>query len=173
MTKFSMLKLSLFAAVLALPSASTLNAQVMDGQAKIQVPFAFQVGTEHFAPGTYTIGMLNGFTLNVRGGGNAALVGVWLMDLSGPYAGNSGAVAPLTGGSIRGSSRCFMAPADGAEKDPCGATPASSVAAEEPGGIAASEARQKSAARWVLPRACSNRAAWPRISGSFGKRPSA
>jgi len=73
MTKFSMLKLSLFAAVLALPSASTLNAQVMDGQAKIQVPFAFQVGTEHFAPGTYTIGMLNGFTLNVRGGGNAAL----------------------------------------------------------------------------------------------------
>jgi len=73
MIKVSMLKLSLFAAVLALASTSTLNAQVMDGKAQINVPFAFQVGTEHFAPGTYTIAMLNGFTLNVRGAGNAAL----------------------------------------------------------------------------------------------------
>jgi len=97
MTKISMLKLSLFAAVLALASTSTLNAQVMDGQARIQVPFAFQVGTEHFAPGTYTIGMLNGFTLNVRGFGNAALAAM-KTDANGNTAARSKVVFRQAGG---------------------------------------------------------------------------
>ena len=65
MNKSSILKLSLFAAVLTL--ASTLHAQAPDGRAKIKVPFAFEVGPAHFAPGVYTVSMLNGSTLYVRG----------------------------------------------------------------------------------------------------------
>jgi hypothetical protein len=63
MTNLSILKLSFFAAVLALASTpSTLHAQ-----AQIKVPFAFEVGSAHFAPGVYTLSMLNGSTLHVRG----------------------------------------------------------------------------------------------------------
>jgi hypothetical protein len=73
MTKFSILKLSLIAAVLTLASTpSTLHAQTPAHQARINVPFAFEVGSEHFAPGTYLIGMLNDITLNVRGAAKAA-----------------------------------------------------------------------------------------------------
>ena len=72
MTKFSMLKLSLCAAALALASTLPSQAQAPAGQARIQVPFAFQVGTEHFAPGVYTVAMINQLTLSVRGAGNSA-----------------------------------------------------------------------------------------------------
>jgi len=73
MTKFSILKLSLIAAVLTLASTpSTLNAQTLRDQAQFKVPFAFEIGSEHFAPGVYTLGMLNQVTLIVRGTGHAA-----------------------------------------------------------------------------------------------------
>lgn len=67
MNKSSILKLSLFAAVLTLACTSTLHAQSPAGRAQIKVPFAFEVGPDHFAPGVYTVSMLNGSTLYVRG----------------------------------------------------------------------------------------------------------
>lgn len=67
MNKSSILKLSIFAAVLTLASTSTLHAQAPDGRVEIKVPFAFEVGPAHFAPGLYTISMLNRSTLYVHG----------------------------------------------------------------------------------------------------------
>jgi hypothetical protein len=86
MTKFSMLKLSLIAAVLTLASTSTLNAQTPSRQARINVPFSFEVGTQHFAPGTYTLGMVNDITLNVRGTANAAFASMKSASNSKPVA---------------------------------------------------------------------------------------
>jgi hypothetical protein len=67
MTKYSILKLSLIAAVLTLAPTSTLRAQTEDGRAQFKVPFAFEVGSAHCEPGVYTIGMLNAVTLHVSG----------------------------------------------------------------------------------------------------------
>lgn len=69
MTKFSM---SLIAAVLALASTATLNAQIRSGQAQIKVPFAFEVDSVKFAPGVYTLNLLNHATLNVTGADRGA-----------------------------------------------------------------------------------------------------
>ena len=80
MTKFSMLKLSLFAAVLALASTATLNAQTPGGQAKFQVPFTFQVDSVQFAPGTYTVAMLNAATLKVTGPRNSVFAPMHLVE---------------------------------------------------------------------------------------------
>jgi hypothetical protein len=65
MTKFSMLKLSLIAAVLTLASTN-LHAQA-GMTTRVNVPFAFEVGTVHFAPGVYTISRALGNTLSVSG----------------------------------------------------------------------------------------------------------
>jgi len=86
MTKFSMLKLSLITAALTLASTN-LNAQTPSLQAKINVPFAFQVGTVQFAPGTYTVGMLNGVTLRVQGSKNAAFASMLPAISNKPIAG--------------------------------------------------------------------------------------
>ncbi len=68
MTKFSMFKLSLIAAVLTLASTtSPLHAQVLEGKTQFNVPFAFEVGHDHFAPGVYTVSMLHSSTLQVNG----------------------------------------------------------------------------------------------------------
>jgi hypothetical protein len=73
MTKFSILKLSLIAAVFTLASTlSTLNAQSPYDLAQFKVPFAFEIGSVHFASGTYNIGKLNQVTLAVRGYGGGA-----------------------------------------------------------------------------------------------------
>ena len=72
MNKSSILKLSIFAAVLTLASTSTLHAQAPDGRVEIKVPFAFEVGPAHFAPGLYSLSMLNRSTLFVRGSGYSA-----------------------------------------------------------------------------------------------------
>jgi hypothetical protein len=75
MTKFSMLKLSLIAAALTLTSTSNLRAQDAPPHARVTVPFAFEVGPTHFAPGTYTVGMMNG-SLHVRGTQNGGFASV-------------------------------------------------------------------------------------------------
>ena len=96
MTKFSMLKLSLLAAALTL--ASTLPSQAQTpGQARISVPFAFQVGTEHFAPGVYTVATSNDLTLAVRGAGNGAFASVH-KDSKGTAAASSKVVFRRIGG---------------------------------------------------------------------------
>lgn len=86
MTKISMLKLSLIAAVLTLASTATLNAQTPAHQAQIKVPFAFEVGSQHCAPGTYTVGMLGHLTLAVRGTGNGGFASM-------KFEGNGKAIA--------------------------------------------------------------------------------
>ena len=79
MNKISMLKLSVIAAVLALASTpSTLHAQSPVGLAQVKVPFAFEVGSAHFAPGVYTAGVLNGSTLYVRGAKSGAFASMRL-----------------------------------------------------------------------------------------------
>jgi hypothetical protein len=73
MNKLSMLKLSLIAAVLTLASTSTLHAQTSSSLVRVKVPFAFEVGSTQFAPGVYTIGILNRSTLYVRGTDSSAV----------------------------------------------------------------------------------------------------
>jgi hypothetical protein len=74
MNKLSIVKLSLIAAVLALTSMpSTLHAQSSSDLARVEVPFAFEVGSTHFAPGVYNIGTLYGSkVLYVRGTNHCA-----------------------------------------------------------------------------------------------------
>jgi len=56
---------------LVLLAAASASAQTIQ-PSQIKVPFAFQVGSAHFAPGTYTIATVNNLTLNLRGAQGAA-----------------------------------------------------------------------------------------------------
>jgi len=56
---------------LVLLAAASASAQTVQ-PSQIKVPFAFQVGSEHFAPGTYTIGTISNLTLAVRGNAGGA-----------------------------------------------------------------------------------------------------
>lgn len=61
------------AAIFAAASfAQTLHAQT-GTIVKVNVPFAFDCGSRHFGPGTYTLNLLNMDTLLVRDGRDAAL----------------------------------------------------------------------------------------------------
>jgi hypothetical protein len=80
MNKLSMLKLGLIAAVLTLASTSTLHAQTPPRLVRVKVPFAFEAGSTHFAPGVYTIGMLNLSTLYVRGTDSGVFAAMQLGD---------------------------------------------------------------------------------------------
>ena len=58
---------SAFVAVLTLAAGvPAAQAQFGPRQAdKVTVPFAFEIGSKHFAPGTYTVGLQNGCILRV------------------------------------------------------------------------------------------------------------
>jgi hypothetical protein len=49
------------ATIVAIASLTQLHAQ--SGAARVQVPFAFELGSQHYAAGTYTINMLGSDTL--------------------------------------------------------------------------------------------------------------
>lgn len=49
-----------------------LHAQIADGS-RVNVPFAFNCGTQHFAPGTYTVSFLDKNILRVSSYGKTAL----------------------------------------------------------------------------------------------------
>ncbi|HEX4039354.1 MAG TPA: hypothetical protein VHX37_14950 [Acidobacteriaceae bacterium] len=56
-------------AVVAVASLTqTVQAQTNYGS-RVQVPFAFDYGNQHFYPGTYTMSMLNNDVLAISGGG--------------------------------------------------------------------------------------------------------
>jgi hypothetical protein len=78
MNKISMLKLSVVAAalVLTLAPTSAVHAQDLDEKARVEVPFAFEVGSVHFVPGSYSIGRLNGSTLYVHGAKHGAFASI-------------------------------------------------------------------------------------------------
>ena len=56
---------------LVLLAAASASAQTIQ-PSQVKVPFAFQVGSEHFAAGTYTIGTISNLTLTVRGNAGGA-----------------------------------------------------------------------------------------------------
>jgi hypothetical protein len=65
---------SIVAAILTVSSSSqSLHAQETSIRAKANVPFAFQVGARHFAPGIYTITMERNNIIAIRNGSDAAL----------------------------------------------------------------------------------------------------
>jgi hypothetical protein len=65
---------TLCAAVLAVASlSSTSHAQSSDALARVNVPFGFEVGSNHFAAGVYTVRMLSDHIMSIEGKSNAGL----------------------------------------------------------------------------------------------------
>jgi hypothetical protein len=65
---------SLCAAVLAIASLSTTSyAQRTDTLAKVNVPFGFEFGSQHFVAGVYTVRMLSEHLLSINGKSNNGL----------------------------------------------------------------------------------------------------
>jgi hypothetical protein len=59
---------SIFAAVVAFaPFSPASHAQDAGMAARVNIPFGFQTGSQHFAPGVYTLEMENDHTLLIRG----------------------------------------------------------------------------------------------------------
>jgi hypothetical protein len=76
MSTLSMLKFraSIFAAVVAFASLSPASHAQNSGMvARVNVPFGFQTGSEHFAPGVYTIQMENDYTLMISGASQSSM----------------------------------------------------------------------------------------------------
>jgi hypothetical protein len=70
MSTLSMLKFraSIFAAVVAFaPLTPAAHAQENGTAVRVNVPFVFQNGSQHFAPGVYTLAMENDHTVVIRG----------------------------------------------------------------------------------------------------------
>jgi hypothetical protein len=70
MNKFSMLKFraSIFAAVLAVaPLSPALNAQDVGAVGQMNVPFAFETGSQHYPAGVYTIRMEDQHVVRISG----------------------------------------------------------------------------------------------------------
>jgi hypothetical protein len=70
MSTLSMLKFraSIFAAVVAFaPLSPASQAQDAGMAARVNIPFGFQTGSQHFAPGVYTLEMENDHTLMISG----------------------------------------------------------------------------------------------------------
>ncbi len=66
---------AVFTAVLAVASlAPALQAQDHIAGARVNVPFAFDTGRQHFAPGMYTISMETPDTLIIKGASGSAFV---------------------------------------------------------------------------------------------------
>lgn len=77
MSTLSMLKIraSVFVSTLALALVSSaLPAQMPSPRARVTVPFTFQVGSTHFAAGTYILGSPQDHVLYVQGGKRSAFV---------------------------------------------------------------------------------------------------
>jgi hypothetical protein len=76
MSTLSMLKFraSIFAAVLTIvPMSPALHAQDADMAAEVNVPFAFNTASQHYAPGLYRLRMESEDTLLIQGGSNSHL----------------------------------------------------------------------------------------------------
>ena len=77
MSTLSMLKIraSVFVSTLALALVSSaLPAQMPAPRARVNVPFAFQVGSTHLAAGTYILSSSQDHLLYVQGGKRSAFV---------------------------------------------------------------------------------------------------
>ncbi len=63
---------------LATLAATAFLSQTMHAQnaVRVNVPFAFEVGTQHFAPGTYAVTMLDAHVLSVSIYGKTVMAGV-------------------------------------------------------------------------------------------------
>jgi hypothetical protein len=76
MSTLSMLKFraSIFAAVVAFaPFSPASHAQYSGMRAQVNVPFGFQTGSQHYAPGVYTIEMVNDYTLLISGASRSSM----------------------------------------------------------------------------------------------------
>jgi len=76
MPTLSMLKIRTAVVIAALSVAflpSVLHAQGKSLRSQIRVPFGFQVGTTHFAPGQYVLDQSNDHILLVQGASRSAL----------------------------------------------------------------------------------------------------
>jgi hypothetical protein len=76
MSTLSMLKFraSIFAAVVAFaPLTPAAHAQDDGMRARVNVPFGFQTGSQHYAPGVYTIEMENDYTLLISGASQSSM----------------------------------------------------------------------------------------------------
>ena len=70
----SKIRAALVVAAVALASQSpVLHAQDQTLRSQVNVPFAFEVGSVHFAPGTYTLSSPREFVLSVQGTHGKAL----------------------------------------------------------------------------------------------------
>jgi hypothetical protein len=58
---------TVFAAILPFTAAATMQAQSPQALGTVTVPFAFEAGSAHLQPGTYTISLLNQHVMLVRG----------------------------------------------------------------------------------------------------------
>jgi hypothetical protein len=70
MNKFSMLKFraSIFAAILAVtPLSPTLNAQDAGAVGQMNIPFAFEAGSQHYPAGAYSIRMEDQHVVRIWG----------------------------------------------------------------------------------------------------------
>jgi hypothetical protein len=76
---------SIFAAVLAIaPFSPVSRAQDVGMLAKVNVPFAFETASQHFAAGVYTIRMENEHTLLIQGKSESGLALAWVDDNAQP-----------------------------------------------------------------------------------------
>jgi hypothetical protein len=76
MSTLSMLKFraSIFAAVVAFaPLTPVAHAQDNGMRARVNVPFGFQTGSQHYAPGVYTLEMENDHTLMISGASQSSM----------------------------------------------------------------------------------------------------
>ena len=76
MSTLSMLKFraSIFAAVVAFaPLTPAAHAQDNGMRARVNVPFGFQTGSQHYAPGVYTLEMENDHTLMISGASQSSM----------------------------------------------------------------------------------------------------
>jgi hypothetical protein len=87
MSTLSMLKFraSIFAAVIAIaPLSPALHAQDSGMAAQVNVPFGFQTGSQHYAPGVYTIEMANDYTLMITGSSKSSMALTSVVDNAQP-----------------------------------------------------------------------------------------
>jgi hypothetical protein len=87
MSTLSMLKFraSIFAAVVAFaPLSPALHAQDGGTSARVNVPFGFQTGSQHYAPGVYTIEMANDYTLMISGASKSSMALMSVVDNAQP-----------------------------------------------------------------------------------------
>ena len=71
----------LFALTLAVaPLSAASHAQDLEGPVVVNVPFAFENGSQHFAAGLYSIGMEDRSTLVIRGQSDSGFATTWFAE---------------------------------------------------------------------------------------------